>query len=226
MADNPLTKLPLVGQLAVSLLVAALIGGGFYYLWYSDALEQEKTKQARLETLSKEIRALEVTASKLQEFQREVQLLEAKLETLKRILPPEKETPDLMRRVQYLASQSSLLIKDFTPAPVATKEFYQEGPINVGVEVPELGRLQPPQGGAQEERAAREQREQQVRLEGPGGRRGGSGRGFLLLFGRALRRQKVDANHRSPTLRTARPTAIAADGPISLMKSGSKSFGL
>jgi len=134
MAENPLTKLPLAGQLGVSLLVAALIGGGFYYLWYSEALEQEKQKQARLEQLQKEIRALEVTANKLQEFQREVQLLEAKLETLKRILPPEKETPDLMRRVQYLAAQSSLLIKDFTPAPVVTKEFYQEVPINVGVE--------------------------------------------------------------------------------------------
>ena len=49
MADNAITKLPLAGQLGVSLLVAALIGGGFYYLWYSDALEQEKTKVARLE---------------------------------------------------------------------------------------------------------------------------------------------------------------------------------
>ena len=47
-----------------------------------------------------------------QEFQREVALLEAKLETLKRILPPEKETPDLMRKVQSLAAQSSLTIKN------------------------------------------------------------------------------------------------------------------
>jgi Tfp pilus assembly protein PilO len=90
MAENQLTRLPLFGQLGVSLLVAALIGGGFYYLWYSDALEKEKTKQGELEALQKDIRALEVTANKLQEFQREVQLLEAKLETLKRILPPEK----------------------------------------------------------------------------------------------------------------------------------------
>src|SRR5258707_13170743 len=97
-------------------------------------LEEEAKKQAQLEQLQRDIRILEATANKLQEFQREVQLLEAKLETLKRILPPEKETPDLMRRVQYLASQSSLLIKDFTPAPVATKEFYLEVPINVGVE--------------------------------------------------------------------------------------------
>ena len=101
MADNALTRLPLAGQLGVSVFLAALIGGLFWYFWYSDALEEREDEERRLEQLQKEIRALEVTANKLQEFQREVQLLEAKLETLKRILPPEKETPDLMRKVQY-----------------------------------------------------------------------------------------------------------------------------
>jgi type IV pilus assembly protein PilO len=134
MADNSLTRLSLAGQLGVSLFLAALICGLFWYFWYSDALDRETQKKARLETLNKEIRALEVTAAKLQEFQREVQLLEAKLETLKRILPPEKEMPDLMRRVQYLCSQSSLQIRKFTPGTVATKEFYQEVPINIDVE--------------------------------------------------------------------------------------------
>jgi type IV pilus assembly protein PilO len=134
MADNSLTKLPLAGQLGVSLLLAAIMGGAFYYFWYSDKLDEEKTKRARLEQLQKDIRALEVTANKLQEFQREVQLLEAKLETLKRILPPERETPDLMRRVQYLAAQSNLVIRRFTPATPVNKDFYQEVPINVDVE--------------------------------------------------------------------------------------------
>jgi len=126
MAENPLTKLPLAGQLGVAALVAALICGGFYYLWYSDALAQQKTKEARLAELQKDIRALEATANKLPEFQREVQALEARLETLKRILPPEKETPELMRRLQYLAAQSSLQIRKFNPGPVAQQEFYQE----------------------------------------------------------------------------------------------------
>jgi type IV pilus assembly protein PilO len=39
-----------------------------------------------------------------------------------------------MRRVQYLAAQSSLNIKVFTPTAVTNKEFYQEVPINVSVE--------------------------------------------------------------------------------------------
>ncbi len=134
MADNSLTRLPLTGQLGVSVFLAVLICGLFYYMYYSDALAKEAEKKARLEQLQKEIRALEVTAAKLQEFQREVQLLEAKLETLKRILPPEKEMPDLMRRVQYLCSQSNLSIKKFTPGTVATKEFYQEVPIAIDVE--------------------------------------------------------------------------------------------
>jgi type IV pilus assembly protein PilO len=134
MADNPLSRLPLAGQLGVSAVIAALICGGFYYLWYSEALEKQRQKETRLADLQKQIRALEATANRLPEFQREVQALEARLETLKRILPPEKEMPDLMRRIQYLAAQSSLLIRKFNPAPVITKDFYQEVPVSIDVE--------------------------------------------------------------------------------------------
>lgn len=134
MADNALTKLPLAGQLGVSALLAAVICGGFYFLWYADALEQAKRKQAQLVELKKQIQALEATANRLPEFQREVQALEARLETLKRILPPEKEMPDLMRRVQYLAAQSSLAIRKFNPARTTQKDFYLEVPIAIDVE--------------------------------------------------------------------------------------------
>jgi type IV pilus assembly protein PilO len=134
MADNFFTKLTLAGQLGLSALVAAVILGLFWWQYWSPAQEEYKTKSVQLEALRTEIRALEVTANKLQEFQREVALLEAKLETLKRILPPEKETPDLMRKVQALASQSNLTIKNFTPSAVVNRDFYQEWPINMAVD--------------------------------------------------------------------------------------------
>jgi type IV pilus assembly protein PilO len=134
MADNPLSRLPLAGQLGVSAVIAALICGGFYYFWYSQALDKQRQKETRLADLQKQIRALEATANRLPEFQREVQALEARLETLKRILPPEKEMPDLMRRIQYLAAQSSLSIRKFNPAAVITKDFYQEVPVSIDVE--------------------------------------------------------------------------------------------
>jgi type IV pilus assembly protein PilO len=134
MADNRLTKLPILGQLGVALGLAVVILGGFYYFWYSDARAESQRKETRLAELRQQIRALEATANKLAEFKREIVALEARLEILKRILPPEKEMPDLMRRVQYLAAQSSLSIRRFTPVNPVQKDFYQEVPINVDVE--------------------------------------------------------------------------------------------
>lgn len=134
MAENPLTKLPLAGQLGVAALLAAAIGGAFWYFYWGPTLEEEGKKTTKLEELRKDIRILEVTAAKLQEFDREVKLLEAKLDTLKRILPPAKETPELMKKIQYLAAQSNLTIKKFTPGSTISKEFYQEWPISVDVD--------------------------------------------------------------------------------------------
>jgi type IV pilus assembly protein PilO len=156
MAENPITKLPVVGQLGVGVAAAVVILGAFYYLFYTDLVATEEAKTKELSELQADIRNLEVTANKLQEFQREVQLREAKLETLKRILPADKETPELMKKVQYLAAQSNLLIRRFTPGQTVNKEFpiegqpapkpgqkpqqgppteyYQEWPINVDVD--------------------------------------------------------------------------------------------
>jgi len=133
MADNALAKLPLAGQLGVSVAAAAVIGGLFWYFYYSPKTDERDQKAAQLETLQKEIRALEVTAQKLPEFQREVALLEKKLETLKSILPPAKEIPDLMRRMQALAAQSNLTINAFTPSAVVKRDFYEEQPISMGL---------------------------------------------------------------------------------------------
>lgn len=156
MADNPLTKLPLAGQLGASAALAAVIGFGFYYFSWKELDLNETKKTEELSALQADIRSLEVTANKLQEFQREVALREAKLETLKRILPADKETPELMKKVQYLAAQSNLIIRRFTPGATVNREFpiegqappkpgqqqkgqpaaeyYQEWPINVDVE--------------------------------------------------------------------------------------------
>jgi type IV pilus assembly protein PilO len=144
MAENPLTKLPLMGQLAVAVVLAALIGGLFYYLQWQDMVAQEDQKTTELSALQSDIRNLEVTANKLQEFQREVALREAKLEMLKRILPADKETPELMKKVQDLATQSSLSVKKFNPGATVNKEFPVEGapPPKPGAPAPKPGQGQ------------------------------------------------------------------------------------
>ena len=134
MADNAFTKLPLAGQLGIAAAVAFAILGVFWWQYWSPKQAEYKQKSEQLDSIRKEIEALTVIANRLTEFQREVALLEAKLNTLKNILPTEKETPKLMRDVQSLASQANLTIKRFTPKAVAAKDFYQEWPIDVEVE--------------------------------------------------------------------------------------------
>jgi type IV pilus assembly protein PilO len=134
MADNALTRMPLWQQLVLALVVFLLIGGVYYWLSYRPNSEEITAKTTTRDTVKRNVQALEITAAKLPEFTREVATLEAKLEVLKRILPPEKETPDLMRKVQALAAQSNLTIKKFTPAATVSKDFYQEWPINMDVE--------------------------------------------------------------------------------------------
>lgn len=134
MADNALTRLPLVGQLAFSVFAGVVILGGVWYFKLDPMTQERDAKRTERDALDQDIRKLEVTASKLGEFQREVALLEARLETLKRILPPQKETPDLMRKIQALAAQSALSIKRFTPKATVAKEFYQEWPIDVDLD--------------------------------------------------------------------------------------------
>jgi type IV pilus assembly protein PilO len=116
MAENPLARLPLIAQLGVSVVLALLLIGGFYWLYYKEALAQQKQKEAELAEMQKQIRALEATANKLADFQREVQMLE------------------LMRRLQYLAAQSNLAVLKLAPARPVQKDFYQEVPIAIDLD--------------------------------------------------------------------------------------------
>ncbi len=134
MADSNISKLPLPAQILIAVIAGGMVLGGFYYFKYKDMVETEERMTRQLEDLKKEIGKLEVITAKLADFQKEVSYLELRLETLKRILPPEKETPDLARKLQNLAAESQLHVSLFSPGSAITKEFYQEFPISLQVE--------------------------------------------------------------------------------------------
>ena len=129
----PLIKLPLAGQLGFAAGLAAVIVGGFWWFYWSPKTEEQTRKEQQLTKLQEEVRKLEATAARLDEFKRRVELRKAQLEKLKQVLPSEKQTPDLMRKVQSMASESSLSIRKFNPGATIAHDFYQEWPIDVEV---------------------------------------------------------------------------------------------
>ena len=114
--------------------IAVLIAGLFYYFWWTGKAAELDTLNKELATLNQQIQELNVVKANLPALEKEVEQLSLRLDQLRRILPPAKETPDLMKRIQSLASQSNLKIRSFAPGAVVQKDFYQEWPIEIQVD--------------------------------------------------------------------------------------------
>jgi type IV pilus assembly protein PilO len=129
-----LSKLPWHTQIGVFVLLSISIAGAFYY-FYEMPQQVELEQQAReLSEIRGRISRGQSMARQLPEFKKEIGGLEARLESLKPILPDERDVGDLLRRVQTLATQSNLQVRGFRPEAITTKEMHAEWPIRLQLE--------------------------------------------------------------------------------------------
>jgi type IV pilus assembly protein PilO len=129
-----LTKLPWYAQVG-AFVALALIACGIFYFYYEVPVRADMTsRQLQLKTLQDDISKGVTTVRKLPEFRAQVGELEGRLANLKAVLPEEKDAADLLRRMQTVATQSSLTIKSFKPAVTVTKQLHAEWPINLELE--------------------------------------------------------------------------------------------
>ncbi len=132
--DFSVSKLPWYGQVVLFVLLS-LAGVGVFYYWYVMPTEEALAAQARqLDELRLTINKGLATARQLSSFRQQVGELEQRLETLRPVLPEEKDVADLLRRIQAMATQSNLEIRGFVPAPVVQKQLYAEWPIGLEIE--------------------------------------------------------------------------------------------
>ena len=127
--DLSLNKLPWYAQVGVFVTLAVAGVGVFYYFHVMPTQVEMESRQQRLSALRADIAKGATTASQLNQFRQQVADLEARLESLKAVLPEEKDVADLLRRIQTLATQSNLAIRGFKPAASVTKQLHAEWPI-------------------------------------------------------------------------------------------------
>ena len=132
--DISLTKLPWWGQIVAFVILAVGGCGAFYYYYEMPAHEDMKSREAQLVALKGDITKGLETAKKLPEFRSQVAELETRLESLRAVLPEEKDAADLLNRMQTVASQSNLTIKSFKPGAAVTKQLHQEWPITLDLD--------------------------------------------------------------------------------------------
>jgi type IV pilus assembly protein PilO len=129
-----LSKLPWYAQIGAFVLVCAGAVFGFYYYYVAEVQADVAIRQTRLVNLRADVTKGMATAKRLPEFESQVTQLEQKLDSLRAVLPEEKDVADILRRIQGLATQSNLTIQRFTPQPMVQQAIYAEVPFKLKAE--------------------------------------------------------------------------------------------
>ena len=132
--DISLSKLPWYGQLGAFVLLAAASVYGFYTYYVTDQESEIALKQTHLTALKADVNKGLATARRLPEFQSQVTDLERRLDSLKNVLPEQKDVADTLRRIQGLATQSNLALLKFTPIGTKQQPLYLEVPYRIEAE--------------------------------------------------------------------------------------------
>jgi type IV pilus assembly protein PilO len=126
-----INKLPWYGQV---LLFVVLSAAGLYAFKYFYADEREAvlvTRQAELDGVRVRITKAMAVARQLPAFEAEVKQLEGQLESLKAVLPEQRDVGEMLRRIQTLAVQSNLVVKNFRPQAVKNQQMHAEWPMTL-----------------------------------------------------------------------------------------------
>src|SRR5262245_7553215 len=132
--DISLTKLPWYGQIGAFVIVCAGAVFGFWNFYVDDVQKDIALRQTHLNALKLDINKGVATARRLPEFQAQVTDLERRLDTLRSVLPEQKDVADTLRRLQGLATQSNLTLLRFTPAAQKQQPLYAEVPYRLTAE--------------------------------------------------------------------------------------------
>jgi type IV pilus assembly protein PilO len=132
--DISLSKFPWYAQIGAFVVVSGLAVFGFWKFYVAEMQADIDTRQTRLTALKADIAKGVATARRLPQFQFEVAELERRLENLRAVLPEQKDVADILRRVQGLATQSSLTIQRFTPQDPKQEAMYAALPFKLRAE--------------------------------------------------------------------------------------------
>lgn len=116
---------------AIAIVVSlALAGTGIYFL-AKPKFDLNKENQVKLDQMKAEIDRLKPQLAREADLDREIASLEQQLESMRKIVPDEKEADRFIRDVQEKAQEAGIIIRRYTSKPVSTREFYAELPFEV-----------------------------------------------------------------------------------------------
>lgn len=136
---NPFRDMSVIMQALVAAAVAVvLILAGVYVPGSPVARERDevdKAVQSRTK-LSQEVTQLQVYQQRYGELKQQMDALNKQLDTLKTIVPEEKEVDEFIRLIQGAASASNVQLRRLTSQAIVPKDYHYEMPFEVQADGP------------------------------------------------------------------------------------------
>lgn len=136
---NPFRDMSVIMQGLVALAIAVfLVLLGVYVPFSPVAQERDAVDKAvRQRTqLTQEVTQLQVYKQRYGELKQQMDALSKQLETLKTIVPEEKEADEFIRLVQGAASSSNVQLRRLTAQAVVPREYHYDMPFEVQADGP------------------------------------------------------------------------------------------
>jgi type IV pilus assembly protein PilO len=124
--DKPMWQAAVTG-----LVLAGLLVGVAEWQFFAPRRRDIDAAKAKYASLSAEIEKGRAAERKLAQFREEVKKLELELHKLLQVLPPERDTEDLIKKVEALVHQGDFSLLVFRTNEPVPKEFYKEYPFNI-----------------------------------------------------------------------------------------------
>jgi len=119
-------------------LALLIIGAGEYVPMFPVAAMRNTLQEhhAQEADLNQQVAQLQVYERRYAEFKLEMAALEKQLDTLKTIVPEEKELDEFIRLIQGAASASGVQIRSLSAEAVVAREYHYELPFSITVDGP------------------------------------------------------------------------------------------
>src|SRR5260221_12633126 len=141
---NPFRDMSVIMQGLVAAAIAVVLVLVGIYLPFSPVAQEKEQVDKAIATrtaLTQEVTQLQVYKQRYGELKQQMDALNKQLDTLKTIVPEEKEVDEFIRQVQGAAASSNVQLRKLTSQPIVPKEYHYGMPFEVQTAGPDFNML-------------------------------------------------------------------------------------
>jgi type IV pilus assembly protein PilO len=129
-------EMSVVTKIGILLVVAGIVGGGFYFWPLGPVYDEIKQVNAQVADKKAENARLKDFEPKLAQVNKTIAQLETQLLEAKKIVPDDKEADEFIKLLHDTAAVSGIEIRRYTAMPIASHQFYTEVPFMLDLDGP------------------------------------------------------------------------------------------